>query len=396
MQIIEDNASLEMLCEVLKQQKFITVDTEFVREKTYFPKLCLIQVAYTSDAAIIDPLAKNLELKPFFEVLQNPKVLKVFHSGRQDIEIFYHLSKKMPQSVFDTQIAASVCGFGPAVSYDNLVQSVTRVELDKSSRLTDWLSRPLDQKQLEYALRDVTFLIPCYEYLVNYLNEHQRQSWIEEEIKELLNEDLYKADPDNAWQKIKYSVHSSHFLAALKELAAWRERRAIRFDVPKKSIVKDEILVAVAASSPKTIEELKKVRNIKSDLVNGKLAYEILEALEKARHMPMIHELKKIDREKKMHLPSEILALVEVLKLVLKIKCTQEGVTENVVASDQDIKDLACGHDDHNRLLKGWRYELFGKDALAFRKGQASLSYDSYQKKVIITLKEKNVILEQQ
>lgn len=390
MRLVEDNISLEDLCRELCGQEYITIDTEFVREKTYFPKLCLIQVAFKDGAAIIDPLSKGLDLAPFFDVLTNSNVLKVFHAGKQDIEIFYQLSKKIPTPVFDTQIAASVCGFGRCVSYDNLVESITKTELDKSSRLTDWSVRPLEEKQLQYALRDVTFLIPCYEFLKDYLQKHNRTSWIIEETEELLDERCYQIDPENAWQKIKHSAHSGLFLAALKELAAWRERRAMRYNVPKRTIAKDELLVALASSLPKNLAELKLVRNIRSDFVKGKFAAEILEVLDRAKKMPMTGELKKIDREKKVHCPPSASALVEVLKLLLKIKCEQNGVVENVVASEQEIRDLACGNDKDNLILKGWRYELFGKDALAFRKGLATLSYDTTQKKIVVSVSKKN------
>lgn len=388
MRIIETTESLQKFCKELQKQKFITLDTEFVREKTYFPKLCLIQVGFKDDAAIIDPLSKDIDLKPFFKILTNQKILKVVHSGRQDVEIFYHLTGKTPKPLFDTQIAASVCGFGRCISYDSLVYAIAKVELDKSSRLTDWSLRPLDTKQLQYALRDVTFLIPCYEHLAQYLKDHKRETWIKDETDALLNEECYQIDPDNAWQKIKHSAHSAHFLSTLKELAAWRERRAIEHDIPKRSILKDELLVSIASSNPKTIDELKQVRNIRADVSNGKLGVEILEVLEKARHLPMNHELKKIDRDKKVHIPGAAAALVELLRLVLKIKCEQEGVVESVVADEQDIRNIACGNDADNPLLEGWRYELFGRDAIAFRKGLASISYDTVKKKIVIIIKD--------
>lgn len=387
MRLIQSSEDLKKLCLELNIKDFITVDTEFVREKTYYPRLCLIQVGFQDDAAIIDPLAKGIDLEPFFDILQNEKVLKVFHSGRQDIEIFYNLTGKTPKSVFDTQIAASVCGFGRSIGYGTLVESITKIELDKASRLTDWSLRPLDEKQLEYALRDVTFLIPCYEYLKQYLHDHRRESWIEEETNSLLDPKLYENDPDTAWLKIKHSAHSGRFLSALKELAAWRERRAMKYNVPKRSIIKDEALVALASSLPKTMEDLRQVRNIRSDIIGGKLATEILEALEQARHSSITSDLRKIEKERHVKIPCGAMALTEVLKMLLKIKCDQEGVIETVVAEEDDIKDLACGNDKDNPLLSGWRYELFGKDALAFRKGIASLSYDTTNKKVVVHIK---------
>ena len=389
MRFIDNTESLKQLCRELSQEKFFTLDTEFVREKTYYPKLCLIQVGFQNDAAVIDPLAPNISLKPFFELLNNENILKVVHSGHQDIEIFYYLTGKTPKPVFDTQIAASVCGFGRSVSYDALVYEITKVELDKSSRLTDWTLRPLEQKQLEYALRDVTFLIPCYQYLTTFLKEHNREHWIDEETAELTDEHCYQIDPECAWQRIKHSAHSTQFLSALQALASWREKRAMKYDIPRRSILKDEVLVAIASSNPKSEHDLKLVRNIRSDIVSGKLGTEILEVLNQARHTTTAHQLKKIDRESKVHIPGNAAALMEVLKLLLKIKCEQEGVIQSVVADEEDIRNIACGNDADNPALKGWRYEFFGKEALAFRKGLASISYDSVQKRILINIKDK-------
>lgn len=391
MKLIETTQDLKSLCEELQKQEFLTLDTEFVREKTYYSKLCLIQIGWTDDAAIVDPLAKELDLTPFFELLANPKVLKVLHSGRQDIEIFYNLTGKIPVSVFDTQIAAKVCGYGAYVSYADLVLSIAKVELDKSSRLTDWTLRPLEKQQLEYALRDVTFLIPCYLYLKSYLEENQRESWIKEEMAELLNEKYYKVNPNQAWRKIKHSAHSVKFLAVLKELAAWRERRAMNCDVPRKSIMRDETLLNIAAAAPKNADELLKVRNLSSQVAKSKLAPEIIEAVQKGLSLPDKADLKKIDNEKKSHSTGAMKALVEILRLFLKIRAVQSGVTEDVIASDDDLKDLACGRNsDTNPLLSGWRYELFGKDAVAFRKGKASISYDPLKRQIAIDIKEKS------
>ena len=389
MRLIENTADLKNLCDELGAQEFITVDTEFVREKTYYPKLCLIQVGWRDGAAIVDPLVKGMDLTAFFNVLQNQNVLKVFHSARQDIEIFYHLSGKTPSPIFDTQIAASVCGFGRSISYDMLVQGVTKTELDKSSRLTDWSVRPLDESQLEYALRDVTFLIPCYDYLKKYLKDYNREHWIDDETNELLDEAYYKPNPDNAWQKIRHSAHSAHFLLILKELAAWREKRAMKYNIPRKNIIRDELLVAIAASTPKTKDDLKKVRNMRADIASGKMGDEILAVVDVARHKPVEPDLRKIDREKRVKIPCGAAALMEVLKLLLKIKCEQEGVIQSVVADDQNIRDLACGNDKDNPVLQGWRSELFGKEALAFRKGLGYLCYDTITKKIVVNLKDK-------
>jgi len=388
MLFIDNTLSLKKLCKELLKEPFLAIDTEFVREKTYYPKLCLIQVGYTHDAAIIDPLANGIDLTPFLKLLVNKNILKIFHSGRQDIEIFYHLTGKTPKPVFDTQIAASVCGFGNSISYDALVYAVTKIEVDKSIRLTDWSQRPLEQKQLEYALRDVTFLIPCYEYLQKYLKKHHREHWIDEETAALINEKCYQVDPDSAWQRIKHSGHNPQFLACLKALAAWRERRAIKYNVPKRSILKDEVLVAIASTNPETLGDLKFVRNMRSDIADGKLGVEIMDALATAKTQSEIRCLKKIDCERKIHIPGNAVALMEVLKLLLKIKCEQAGVVQSFVADEKDLKNIACGNDVKNRALEGWRYEIFGRDALAFKKGLASLCYDTAKKRIVINIKD--------
>lgn len=386
MRIIENTEDLKRLCSELEKQPFITVDSEFVRERTYYSKLCLIQVGWTDDAAIIDPLANCMDLSPFLDVLLNEKILKVFHSGRQDIEIFYHLSGKVPTPVFDTQIAAMVCGFGPMISYDNLVQAITHVELDKSSRLTDWSKRPLNKKQLEYALRDVTFLIPCYQWLANYLKENNREHWIEEELQDaLLDEDLYKIDPESVWRRLHYTAHSGQFLMLLKHLAAWRERRAIDADVPRQNILKDEILVNVAALAPRTVTEMLEVRSMRPDVAKGKLGQEMLGVIDQALSLPIDRSLKVADREKRLRLSGNVGALFEVLKLLLKVKSEQLGVVAKLVASDKDLSDIACKRNDKtNPALIGWRYDLFGKDALALRAGKASIAYDTVQKEIKI------------
>ena len=386
MKIIETTEDLKKLCLELENQQFITVDSEFVREKTYYSKLCLLQVGWLDDAAIIDPLSENINLQPFFDILQNKNILKVFHSGRQDIEIFYNMTGRIPYPVFDTQVAAMVCGFGSSISYDCMVRLITKVELDKSSRLTDWTKRPLEKRQLEYALRDVTFLIPCYLHLDKYLKENNRESWIQEELENnLLNENLYKTDPDNMWQKIKHSIHSAQFLCVLKEIAAWREKRAQKHNIPRQSFIKDEILVNIAAVAPKNIDELKSVRNIRSDIVSGKLGSEIIEAVNTALNRPFSNELKKIEREKEINIPRSALALIEVLKLLLKIKSEQLGVVPRLIASEKDLRDIACGKDKNNPALTGWRFDVFGKDALSFRKGKAKISYDTVKKDIVIS-----------
>ena len=373
MNIITNTKDLEILCKNLSKDDFVTIDLEFLREKSYYAKLCLIQIASTSEAAIIDPLAPDIKLSPFFKLLKNKNILKVFHSGRQDIEILYNLTGFIPDPVFDTQIAAMVCGFGESVSYENLVSKVSHQSLDKSHRLSDWSKRPLTEAQLSYALSDVTHLVNIYCFLREVLKDTNRESWLDEENEILKNPQTYVIDPNEAWHKIKHRSHSPHFLTILRELAAWREKRAQEKDTPRQSIIKDDILLNIAAMNPKTQQELTQIRNIRKDILNGKLASEILTTLEKARKIPSSQyvQLEKENRSK----PGAP-ALSELLKLLLRIKSQEHGVVARLIANDDDIKNLSSFSDDKNPVLKGWRYEIFGKDALSLRDGTLSISYN--------------------
>ena len=260
MQVITTTDELSKLCKRLGSQTYITVDTEFVREHTYWPRLCLVQIAYRDEAAAIDPLAKGLSLDPLLEVLANPNILKVFHSARQDLEIFFHLSGSVPVSVFDTQIAAMVCGFGDAASYETLVKRLAGKALDKASRFTDWVRRPLTERQLRYALDDVIHLCTVYERLSENISKTGRTSWVSEEMIALCNPSLYRLEPNDAWRRIKARSKNPRTLAILREIAAWREREAQNRNLPRKHIIRDEALVEIAAHAPTTPEELEKVR----------------------------------------------------------------------------------------------------------------------------------------
>ena len=381
MNLINTDEQLIEFCKILEKQPFITVDSEFIREHSYYPKLCLLQVGYDGDAAIIDPLS-NVDLSPFFNILQNPNIVKVFHAGRQDIEIFYNLDGRVPQNVFDTQIAAMVCGFSENIGYGNLVHEILHIDLDKSQRLTDWSLRPLDESQLEYALGDVTHLVGCYKYLKKYMEEHQRTDWIKEEIACLCNPDCYDIKCDEVWHKIKHNAHSPQFLAALKYLAQWRERRAQKFNTPRSSILKDDVLLNIASTFPKSVDELRQVRNLKSDIINGKLGAEIIEALQEASQNPMPAEVCKLDRKQDQHIPCNEHCLVEILKLLLKIKSQEAGVIARVIATDDDLKNIICNQKDKTPALQGWRYEIFGKYAEDLCKGKLAISYNPKKKQI--------------
>ena len=383
MLFINTTEQLQSFCDILANQPFITVDSEFIREHTYYPKLCLIQVAYEDDAAIIDPLS-DIDLKPFFAVLQNPNVVKVFHAGRQDIEIFYNLSGQIPQNIFDTQIAAMVCGFVENIGYGNLVCEIEHIDLDKSCRLTDWSKRPLDDNQLQYAACDVTHLVTCYKYLKNYMDEHQRQDWVKEETEALCDEKCYHVEPAEAWRRVKHNIYSQNFLSALKYLAEWRETRAIEHNIPRSSILKDDVLLNLACSFPKSVDDLRTVRNLKSDVINGKLGTEIIDALEKAKQTPLSMEICKADRKLHNHVPNHEQSLMEVLKLLLKI-CSQEaGVISRLIADDDDLRYIIINQMHNTHAMQGWRFEIFGKYAEKLCRGELSIAYNPKKKRIEI------------
>ena len=382
MNIITDTKALNDLCKALSKQEFVTIDLEFLREKTYYAQLCLIQIAGKKDAAIIDPLAPNLNLTSFFKLLQNKKVVKVFHSCRQDIEILYTLTDKVPDPIFDTQIAAMVCGFGESVSYENLVLKILNRPLDKTSRLSDWSKRPLTQTQLEYALSDVTHLVDIYEFMQEKLKKTGRLKWLDEENEILKDPKTYKVDPYEAWHKIHHRSHSPHFLTILRELAAWRELRAQAKDTVRHSIIKDEVLLNIAAMNPQSVEELVQVRSMRADIAKGKLGSEILEALKKADTLP---KSQWVEIEKEQTPSNGSSALLELLRLLLKIKSAEQGVVARLIASDEDLRNLSAFKDKNNKILKGWRYDIFGKDAETMRGGKLCIKYNKDKNKIDIS-----------
>lgn len=383
MQIITNNEQLKQLCQELSSETFITIDLEFLREKTYYAKLCLIQVANTSTSAIIDPLSQNLDLSIFFELIKNPEITKVFHSGRQDIEIIYNMGGFIPTPIFDTQIAAMVCGFGEAVSYETLVKKICGISLDKSSRLSDWSSRPLSENQLEYALSDVTHLVNIYKFFQQSLQESGRLHWLDEENDILSSPQTYQVDPYSIWQKLRHRSHNSHYLTILRELCAWREIRAQKKNTPRQSLIKDECLLNIAAVCPTCIEDFEQIRNIRKDIIKGKLAQEIIDVIISCQNIPTENYVKPIKEE---NIPNNRAALYELLKLLLKITSQKSGVVAKLIASDEDLKKFASYKDKHNPILKGWRKELFGNQALALRNGQLSISYDNIKHHININI----------
>ena len=379
MNLIDTDEKLKDFCKILKKQDFITVDSEFLREKSYYPYLCLLQIGYDGGSAIVDPIAK-VDLSPFFDVLQDEKIVKVFHAGRQDVEIFYNLTGELPQNIFDTQIAAMVCGFGENVSYGNLVKEICGVELDKSCRLTDWSFRPLDEEQLEYALHDVTYLVDCYKFLLKNMQQNNRLDWIKEETSEIYDLKHYQINPEDMWHKIKHNIHSSQFLSALKYLCMWREKRAQKFNTPRQSIIKDEVLINLASSRPRNQTELKMVRNIKCDVVNGRLGAEILEALEDARNNPLNDAECRSDKQKETHVQRKDQSLLEMLRFLLKLLCYEQNIVTRLVATEDDLRDFI--YDEPTGIMQGWRYDIFGQFAEKLKNGELSISYNPTDRKI--------------
>ena len=370
MQTIYRTEDLALLCTRLAKQEFVAVDLEFIREKTYYPVLCLIQVASVDEVAIIDPIAPDINLAAFWELMQNPKVVKVFHSCRQDVEIIYNLSGKIPAPLFDTQVAAMVCGFGESVGYERLVKAILNVELDKTECLSNWQLRPLNEKQIEYACGDVTHLVRLYDYFKEQLQSSGRNEWIKEEMAIMSDIKTYVVEPNEAWQRIRFRSHNNRVLSNLKALAAWRECRAQEKNTPRQSIIKDDILVMIATASPKDKSELEKIRGVRSDVASGKLGNEILEVLS---NVQIDRKLKKNGEIENINF---IPALVEMLKLLLRIVSQKQGVVARMIATETDLQKLGAFQDKDIPALCGWRNEIFGKQALKLRDGRLSVRYN--------------------
>ena len=370
MKLITTTDELAAFCKSLAGAEFVAVDTEFMRERTYWPKLCLVQVAGPDEAAAIDALAEGIDLSPLDELMGNPDVLKVFHAARQDLEIFYLRMNKVPGPLFDTQVAAMVCGHGEAASYESLATKLAKARIDKSSRFTDWSRRPLSERQITYAIADVTHLRVVYEALKRQLEKTGRFNWITEEMAVLNDPGTYRADPEQAWRRLKPRGASPRLLGTLKEVAAWRERTAQRIDIPRQRLLRDEQLLEIASHSPKTVEELALTRGLGRGFAEGWQGREILEAIEKARKLPDA-QLPTRDRPpEQLRAPG---AVVDMLRTLLRLKAEQAGVAARLVASADEIDRLAAGKRDVH-VLHGWRNEIFGKDALALIEGRVALS----------------------
>jgi ribonuclease D len=350
---------------------FVTVDTEFLRETTYWPKLCLIQAATADEAVLIDPLAPGLDLAPFLELLANEKVRKVFHAARQDIEIFVKLTGKVPLNIFDTQIAASVCGFGDSVSYDSLVRQITKVELDKSSRFTDWSARPLSEKQKVYALADVTHLRDIYLALVTQLDDSGRWDWVEDELAVLESVHTYVVEPEHAWERLKAKLNKPRDVAALKLLAAWREKRAQDNDQPRSRILKDDALVELAMQRPTSAEGFDALRAVQKGFGRSNAAQDILALIARVEALSKTDLPKLPERPRG---PSPKGAVGDLVRVLLKAVSEQHGVATRIIATSDEIDALVLDDDADVPALKGWRRKLFGEKALAIKHGKIGLA----------------------
>ncbi len=372
MKLITTTDELAAFCKSLASAEFVAVDTEFMRERTYWPKLCLAQVAGPDEAAAIDALAEGIDLSPLDELMGNPDVLKVFHAARQDLEIFYLRMNKVPGPLFDTQVAAMVCGHGEAASYESLATKLAKARIDKSSRFTDWSRRPLSERQITYAISDVTHLRVVYEALKRQLEKTGRINWITEEMAVLNDPGTYRADPEQAWRRLKPRGASPRLLGTLKEVAAWRERTAQRIDIPRQRLLRDEQLLEIASHAPKTVEELALTRGLGRGFAEGWQGREILDAIEKARKLPD-SQLPTRDRPpEQLRAPG---AVVDMLRTLLRLKAEQAGVAARLVASADEIDRLAAGKRDVH-VLQGWRNEIFGTDALALIEGRVALGLE--------------------
>ncbi len=360
---------------------FITVDTEFERKSTYWPKLCLVQLGGADGEACIDPLAESLDLTPLFEILQDKSILKVFHAARQDLEIFHHLTGQVPAPLFDSQVAAMVCGLGESVSYQKLVEHFLQRQLEKTMRMTDWSRRPLNRKQLAYALADVTHLRDLYPLLKERLETSGRESWLKEEMALLSSPGTYECRPEEAWKRLKIRSRNPKFLNMVQALAAWREREAQTRDMARKHVLKDDTLFQLAASPPGTPEEMESIRGLSNGFSRSRTGNALFEAIKQGLDQPPANAPPPPKREKNMRPPQE---LVTLLKTLLKIRCAQEDVAQKLVATRDDIEALAREEKDIP-ALKGWRKEVFGRDAERLMAGEISFFYDPEREEIVLS-----------
>ena len=372
MNLITTTADLTAACERMSRHTFVTVDTEFLRETTYYPLLCVAQMATSDEAVVIDALAQDLDLAPFFELMANEGVLKVFHAARQDIEIVWHQAKLVPRPIFDTQVAAMVLGYGDSISYDQLVQRITGDVIDKSNRFTDWSRRPLSAAQVSYAISDVTHLREVFLSLSADLQSRGRSEWVGEEMEVLTSPDTYRADPESAWERLKTRVRKPRELSVLMEIAAWREREAQSRDVPRGRVLKDEAIGDIAMHAPTTTERLASLRSLPRGFERSKWGAEIIEAVK----LGLARDPSELPRLDKPRHGINGSATVELLKVLLRMASEQHGVAAKVIATVEDLERIAIDDRADVPALHGWRREMFGEQAIALKRGRLALAVD--------------------
>ncbi|WP_457645721.1 ribonuclease D [Profundibacter sp.] len=383
MKTLTTTQELADFCEMAAKHPYVTIDTEFLRERTYYSKLCLIQMAVKGDdkdcAVLVDPLAQGLSLEPLYDLFRNEDVVKVFHAARQDLEIFFIEGGVFPKPLFDTQVAAMVCDFGEQVGYETLVRKIAKESLDKSSRFTDWSRRPLTDAQKTYAIGDVTHLRVIYEFLKEKIEKTNRTKWVEEELKVLLSPETYIIQPENAWKRVKTRSNSGRFMAIVKELAAFRETYAQGRNVPRNRVYKDEAMLELASTKPKTMQDLGRSRLLQREARKGEIAEGILAAVAKGFETdPADFPKPDKSREKLQVNP----ALADLLRVLLKSKAEEAGVALKLIATSAELDAIAAGQRD-GKSLSGWRNEVFGKDALRLCDGKIALTAQGTAVKVV-------------
>jgi ribonuclease D len=384
--MITTTSELAAACERFARHAFVTVDTEFLRETTFWPILCVVQVASDDEALAIDALAPGIDLKPLIELMSNPDVVKVFHAARQDVEIFWKLAGSVPAPMFDTQVAAMVCGYGDQVSYSELVQSVCKVSIDKSSRFTDWARRPLAQAQIDYAIGDVTYLRDVYRALLAQLDKSGRRAWLDDEMKVLTSAATYEQDPEHAWERFKTRARKPRDLAVLMDLAAWRESEAQTRDVPRSRVLKDDVLIEVALAAPRTREALGNLRAFPRGMERSKAGDDILAAVERGLARDP-HSLPRVQRERRNGGGSA--ATVELLKVLLRQVSDESGVASKMIATVDDLEAIAGDDKADVAALRGWRRKLFGERALELKRGDLALTVEN-GRVVVLEWRESN------
>jgi ribonuclease D len=369
MHLISDTAALSAACDRLATHPFVTVDTEFLRETTYYPKLCLIQIASPDEAVLVDPLSPDLDLAPFFGLMVNENVVKVFHAARQDLEIVWLLGRVLPVPLFDTQVAAMVCGYGDSVGYEQLANDLAKARIDKSSRFTDWSRRPLTEAQLSYAESDVTHLRDIYLALKADLDASGRESWVAEEMSVLTSPGTYEVKPENAWLRLKGRIRKPRELPNLMEIAAWREREAQTRDVPRQRVLKDDAMMDIVQRGPRSVEALAELRSVPNGFERSRNGAEVLAAIERAAAIDP-KTLPRLERERGR--PTSA-AVLDLLKVLLKAVADAERVAPKIIASTDDLEAIASDDLAEVPALQGWRRSVFGEKALALKDGSLSL-----------------------